>query len=1117
MRVPKAAVTAALIGLLAGGGAAGGQGATRGAERSRAAVLLAEQGKRIVEGHAEEAVPAIEEALGIYRAIGDRQGEAAALLLRAMSKIGIGDEQRAIADLDACLALLAMPEDGLTAAMALWMAAELEKQEERLEAAASRLEQSLRHLSDLEAAPAGVSFETFKLLGGAFGAPTEMIDQLGPMLALVAPVLARFLSGANHDSLGSVLTDLGRWPEAEAELREALAISKLFGGFLDSSVYAHLGDLQRRPWRLAEARESYEKALAGLGVFSSMPFATDRRLDVTILDSLAELEVLAGDFEAALAANERAQALVRRDHDRRQEARVLQQRSALLKGAGRFQEAEQALTQALPLARETHHRYREATLLGDLGSIAFMRGSYGQAASWLEQSLAVFRTLDEPYVEAPLWVQLAEVYWLLESTAEVRVATQRAQELAQKSGFPAAAALARAIAELVPLSKGAGSLAEAGEQLQEACLLTELRTLPWCDSPQRFIETSLGAALPSSEELETWAAAASGTSLPADMTRVLQPVVRFQEGRVLFEAGDTVGARRLWQQALGELATAGQRDLCASLSAAIGVTYWKEGKRAEAISKLREAIEGLEVMAGEVKDADLLASFLGSNRRWFYDLLIDWLVAEGRAQEAFAYSERARARSLLNLLGNQRLPARGAGDPALLAQADGLRAQMAAWEAALPLAPPAEREKLESDLAHARASHQSLLLRAQVSNPEYASLVAIRPLDAAAVQAALPPDTALVSYFLTPLSAHAWVLDRATLHHLELPLAREEQREILCLAGALQHPAGDLRGTKRLACAEDPKRGAALYSKLFAPLLPHLPARHLVLVPHGPLHYLPFAALRNPATGHYLVEDYTLTYAPSASVLPFLRGKESRVEGRVLVLGAPETADPRLPALDGAAEEAQQVAALFGTKARLGKEATEGRLYAAAGKVRPAARGCARVLPRPQPSLQPPGAGAGREARRLPGSPRGLRQPRPRGSQLGGALGVPDGPRRKERRRRDCWPHPLLPLRREPRCALHPLEHRRPALARADARLLPPPPRRSGRRGCAALCPAPDAAWRPVRRPLLLGRLHLDRRSARKVGRRSLTVPSTPGPDRSGEPVCLDQRQHSRIWRVYLL
>ena len=59
------------------------------------------------------------------------------------------------------------------------------------------------------------------------------------------------------------------------------------------------------------------------------------------------------------------------------------------------------------------------------------------------------------------------------------------------------------------------------------------------------------------------------------------------------------------------------------------------------------------------------------------------------------------------------------------------------------------------------------------------------------------------------------------------------------------------------------------------------PNQRLIIVPHLRLHYLPFAAFRDPRTQRYLIEDYTITYAPSASSIRFLREKETPGAQRV--------------------------------------------------------------------------------------------------------------------------------------------------------------------------------------------------------------------------------------------
>jgi CHAT domain-containing protein len=68
-------------------------------------------------------------------------------------------------------------------------------------------------------------------------------------------------------------------------------------------------------------------------------------------------------------------------------------------------------------------------------------------------------------------------------------------------------------------------------------------------------------------------------------------------------------------------------------------------------------------------------------------------------------------------------------------------------------------------------------------------------------------------------------------------------------------------------------------------------------VPHGILHYLPFAALQD-AGGGALLERYWIRYLPSASVMPYLIPKRRPRGERLLALGDPATARdgyPRLP------------------------------------------------------------------------------------------------------------------------------------------------------------------------------------------------------------------------------
>ena len=112
-----------------------------------------------------------------------------------------------------------------------------------------------------------------------------------------------------------------------------------------------------------------------------------------------------------------------------------------------------------------------------------------------------------------------------------------------------------------------------------------------------------------------------------------------------------------------------------------------------------------------------------------------------------------------------------------------------------------------------------------------------------------------------------------------------------------------------------------LHHKIFAPLRHIIHTHNITIVPHGALHYLPFAALRSEDT--YLVERYTLRVLPSVSVLKFLTRQEARQIGNLFIVGNPDCGDPKydLPFAQDEALALKQLVA--GSKVVLRQEATE--------------------------------------------------------------------------------------------------------------------------------------------------------------------------------------------------
>jgi CHAT domain-containing protein len=196
-----------------------------------------------------------------------------------------------------------------------------------------------------------------------------------------------------------------------------------------------------------------------------------------------------------------------------------------------------------------------------------------------------------------------------------------------------------------------------------------------------------------------------------------------------------------------------------------------------------------------------------------------------------------------------------------------------------------------------------------------------RPLSLAEIQAGLPEQAQLVQYAVLPDGLAAWVLTKTRFDYVERRVAASElERKVEAYR--------DLVVSK--APAESVARaGRELYDLLIPPGLDG--GRQLCVVADKALHRLPFAALVSPS-GKYLLEEFALSHAPSASVFVLAtanaRGRAGAADETLLAVGDPDfdrEENPNLPPLRSAADEAEGVADLYPKSRRLlGAEATKG-------------------------------------------------------------------------------------------------------------------------------------------------------------------------------------------------
>jgi CHAT domain-containing protein/tetratricopeptide (TPR) repeat protein len=232
----------------------------------------------------------------------------------------------------------------------------------------------------------------------------------------------------------------------------------------------------------------------------------------------------------------------------------------------------------------------------------------------------------------------------------------------------------------------------------------------------------------------------------------------------------------------------------------------------------------------------------------------------------------------------------------------------------------ADRAFVDLDRARTRVLPWPRELRRPARATDRRSAAAPEPLGIARVAARLPAGTTLVQ--LSHLDDHllTWVAGHRTSSFRSRPLRRPELERMI-------------NGLRTFGPGGNPdaawfEASAAAYDVFVRPWLADARAGEtLVFVTGELLDGVPFACLRDRASGRFLVEDHVLVVAPSASLyLQALQQPASpsrRAAGRMLAVGDPafdRDLFPHLGQLPGAAAEAAAVAALYpGAKLLTGK------------------------------------------------------------------------------------------------------------------------------------------------------------------------------------------------------
>jgi CHAT domain-containing protein/Tfp pilus assembly protein PilF len=585
-----------------------------------------------------------------------------------------------------------------------------------------------------------------------------------------------------------------------------------------------------------------------------------------------------------------------------------QQRGDLARAEGLYRRALGIAERLAPTSRET------AFILSYLGTLSSNRDDLAAAEAFHRRALAGFEAVSAtgPEVAGALH-NLANVATYRRDFEAAEPLYRRALALREKLN-PESLDVASSLSDLGSLALERGRLDEAEP------LLTRSLALKRKLAPGSLAEAN------SQEALAKLALARKDH--PA--------ALRFEEAALRTRSRL---APRSWREALSRWAK--------------GRVHRELGQRAEATASILEATRVLDLQRGALGVEGLGRESFEAKFGVIYRDAVELLAEQGRNAEAFEVLERSRARALLATLAERDLVLAGELAPDLARERGEIDAEHSRVErqiGRLSLERDARQvDELNAKLEALRDRREALVASVRRSSPRLASLKYPEPLSLPGTQEVLDPGTLLLAFsvgesssllFVVKSSRNSAAAAQPGLAVFPLPVGRSALAERV---GAFRGFIARGRETKDV---EEPllALGARLYDDLLRPAEREIEAaERLLILPDGPLHAVPFAALvasRQPLV--YLAERKPLHTVLSATVYAQLRRPErstsvARIE--LAALGDPVMAAPAASAaadapraydlkpLPWTRDEVRRIGSLFGSSATVhfGKAASEER------------------------------------------------------------------------------------------------------------------------------------------------------------------------------------------------
>ena len=638
------------------------------------------------------------------------------------------------------------------------------------------------------------------------------------------------------------------------------------------------------------------------------PVRRDRALTARTLNNIGTIKRLTGDYAAALDYAQQSQRLAEESGDKKILINALNNIGLIHREQGKYARALEYFERSVTLSEATGDKVAISQSLNNMGVIHGSQGNQTQALGYFQRALKLGQASDDKPMIANALNNIGLTYY--KQRDYPRALEYYQQSLALREQLNDKRGAAQSLNNIGIVHRLQGNYKRALEFYQQSLAIREK------------LDDQSG------------------------MAHVLNHIAIIH-----YLQGDYTQSLQIIKQVIDIATRLESPELYWRGYEHLGRVYTALKQYDDAEKALTTSINTIEKMRYLVGGGELARQRFFEDKFPPYTAMVELAFSRNRPVDALTYSELAKARTLLDVLRNGRIPINKAMSLEEQEKERASNAELAALNAQIY----DERQRSKPDLNRlaeleplrekARMAHEDFITSLYIKHPELKVQRGEAMPITAAEAAALIPDasTAIAEFVVTDDKSYLIVLSgdknsplKITLHSLKITSDQLSER---------------VNEFRRMLAERDLNYQDAarqLYEVLLKPAEEQLRGKKtLCIVPDRSLWELPFQALQ-PRAGVHLLEDYTLFYAPSLTVLREVT-KQPRNETRLktlLAFGNPQLSgdasalrgddgETRFGPLPEAEKEVKTLARLYGpakSQIFIGADAREGVVKTEASK-----------------------------------------------------------------------------------------------------------------------------------------------------------------------------------------